>query len=172
MPLKQSHSIFLNPITSEEIELEIIKLKSSKATGPFSVPVNILKLMKGIICKPLEILFNSSLLTGVFPNCFKIARVIPLHKKGSTMHYNNYRPISLLPIFSKILEKLVFNRLKNIVFYITSNSVFVQNTLHYMQYYRLQMRYKQLLKMVITRVESSWTYLRPSTQLIIPFYKN
>ena len=148
MPLKKSHSIFLNPITSEEIELEIIKLKSSKATGPFSVPVNILKLIKGIICKPLEI-----------SDCFKIPRVIPVHKKGSTIHYNNHRPISLLSIFSKILQKLVFLiglvvLLKNIIFYITSSSVFVQNTQHYMQY-RLQMRYKQLSKMVITRVEFS-----------------
>ena len=75
------------------------------------MPVNILKLIKGIICKPLEILFNSSLLTGCVPDCFKMARVIPVHKKGSTVHCNNYRPISLLSIFNKLLEKLVFNRI-------------------------------------------------------------
>ena len=93
--------------------------------------------MNGIICKPLEILFNTSLLTRVVRDCFKIARVIPAHKKGSTMHFNNYRPISLLSIFCKILEKLVFLiylvvLLKNIIFYITSSSVFVQNSQHYM----------------------------------------
>ena len=49
MPQKQSHSIFFNPITYEEIELKIIKLNPSKATSPFSVPVNILKLIMGII---------------------------------------------------------------------------------------------------------------------------
>ena len=80
MPLKQSHGIFLNPISYEEIELGIIKLKP-KATGPFSVPENISKLIKRIICKPLEILFNTSLLTEVVLDCFKIARVIPVHKK-------------------------------------------------------------------------------------------
>jgi hypothetical protein len=93
MSHQQLNSIFLNPITSEEIILEINKLNSSKAVGPFSIPVNILKLTKDIISKPLEIIFNSSLLNGVVPDSFKITRIIPIHKKGSTMSLNNYRPI-------------------------------------------------------------------------------
>ena len=78
MSNQQLNSIFLNPITSEEIN----KLNSSKAVGPFSIPINILKLTKDIISKPLEIIFNSSLLNGIVPDSFKIARIIPIHKKG------------------------------------------------------------------------------------------
>ena len=56
-------------------------------------------------------LFNKSFNEGVFPDCFKIAKVIPLHKKGNTNILDNFRPISLLPQFSKIYEKLFKKRL-------------------------------------------------------------
>ena len=106
--------------------MEINKLNSSKATGPFSEPINNLKLTKEIVCKPLEVLFNSPLQTGCVPDCFKLAMVIPVYKKGSTMYCNNYRPISLLSIFNKLLEKLVFGRI----------NCFIDkhNILHYKQF--------------------------------------
>ena len=63
------------------------------------------------LAKPLEILFNCSFSTGVVPKSFKIARVIPIFKKGSQMCVSNYRPISLLSIFNKIMEKLMYERL-------------------------------------------------------------
>ena len=66
------------------------------------IPVNILKLIKNIISVLLEIIFNSSLLNGIVPDSPKIARVIPIHKKESTLSLNNYRPISLLSVFNKI----------------------------------------------------------------------
>ena len=50
---------------------------------------------------------------GIFPDKLKIAKVIPIHKTGSTENVNNYRPISVLPIFSKIFEKCLYNRLLN-----------------------------------------------------------
>ena len=55
---------------------------------------------------PLKHIFNLSLLNGVFPDSMKIARVIPLFQSGNTKEFSNYRPISLLPQFSKILEKM------------------------------------------------------------------
>ena len=94
---------------------EISNLNSSKAVGPFSIPVNILKLIKNIISVPLEIIFNSSLLNGIVPPSLKIARVIPIHKKGSTLSLNNYRPISLLSVFNKIIEKLMFKAISNFI---------------------------------------------------------
>ena len=103
MPQKLSHSLFLYPITSQIVD-EINNLNSTKATGPFSVPIDILKLMKDIISEPLEILFNSSLSNGIVPDSFKIARIIPIHKKGSTMSLNNYRPISLLSVLLNYLK--------------------------------------------------------------------
>ena len=63
------------------------------------------------IATPLALIFNKSIQTGVFPNCWKKGNIIPVHKKDSKSLINNYRPISLLPIFSKIFEKLIYNSL-------------------------------------------------------------
>ena len=65
------NSFFISPTTAEEIEAEITKLKSSKATGPFSIPVTILKILKTVISKLLEVLFNASFETGIVPDNFK-----------------------------------------------------------------------------------------------------
>ena len=107
------NSFFIFPTTAEEIETEITKLKSSKAAGPFSIPVIILKILKTVISKPLEVLFNASFETGIVPDSFKLANVIPVYKKGSQTSLSNYRPISLLSVFDKLLEKLMCNRLVN-----------------------------------------------------------
>ena len=65
-------------------------------------------------------IFNLSLQTGIFPDKLKIARVTPLFKGGENYELGNYRPISVLPCFSKILEKIVYNRLYK---YLTDNSM-------------------------------------------------
>ena len=117
-----SNSFWLEPVTCNEIENEISHLKLGKATGPFSIPINILRMLKNIISKPLELIFNLSFSLGIVPQSFKLANVIPVHKKGSISSLYNYRPISLLSVFNKLLEKLMCSRLlsfldKNNVFY-------------------------------------------------------
>jgi hypothetical protein len=77
-----SNSFYLFPITSNEIEDQICNLKTGKATGPFSIPINILKILRTILSKPLETIFNASLTFGLVPKHFKEANVIPIHKKG------------------------------------------------------------------------------------------
>ena len=106
-------SFFLSPITPEEIETEISNLKIGKAVGPSSIPVSIFKILKGALSEPLQMIFNASFLTAIVPDRFKLARVIRVFKKGSQVSLSNYRPISLLSVFNKLLEKLVFNRFSN-----------------------------------------------------------
>ena len=64
-----------------------------------------------MILKPLEVLYNFSFSSGTVPDAFKIACVIPVYKAKSCLSLTNYRPISLLSIFTQILEKLMYNRL-------------------------------------------------------------
>ena len=72
----------LFPASAAEIEEIIISLNSSKASGPFSIPVCLLKLLKTCISFPLEFIFNISFSSGCVPDQFKLANVIPVHKKG------------------------------------------------------------------------------------------
>lgn len=101
------NNFYFFPVTCSEIETEISKLKTGKSVGPFSIPIDILKMLKAYISKPLEIVFNHSISTGVVPSDFKLANVVPVFKKGSQSSLCNYRPISLISVFSKLLEKLV-----------------------------------------------------------------
>ena len=93
-----------------EIENIISSLNPKKAIGPNSIPSDILHLLKKDISYPLSVIFNLSLSTGVHPDLLKIAKTIPIYKKGSKLTTGNYRPISLLSNLNKILEKLMFNR--------------------------------------------------------------
>ena len=115
MPRRHNKSSYFFSTSSKEIEEEISKLNTSKASGPYSIPTKILKLLQCIISKPLEVIFKFSFSTDIVPYLFKIARVIPVYKKGSQLCVNNYRPISLLFVFNRILEELVFKRLSGFI---------------------------------------------------------
>ena len=85
-------------------------LNPRKETGPNSIPSDILHILKKDISHHLSIIFNISFSTGVHPDLLKIAKTIPIYKKGSKLNTGNYRPISLLSNLNKILEKLMFSR--------------------------------------------------------------
>ena len=89
------NSLFLSPVTHLEIEDLIANLNSSKSIGPNSVPTNILKILKHHISHPLTEIVNQSILIGTFPSKLKIAKVVPVFKKGDPEIRSNYRPISL-----------------------------------------------------------------------------
>ena len=108
---RNTNSFFVRPITHNEIEDIILSLKNGESTGPFSIPVKLLKLLNPYISKPLAQIFNESITLGIFPDKLKQAKVIPIHKKGSPTDPSNYRPISLLSVFSKMFEKLMYQRL-------------------------------------------------------------
>ena len=104
-------SFALFPITESEVINSIIKLKPNKSPGYDEITSELLKLSIPYTSLILQHIFNSSFENGNFPSRMKIAKVIPIHKKGSHADVNNYRPISLLPILSKCLERIMFNRL-------------------------------------------------------------
>ena len=68
-----------------------------------------LKLCDPSICKPLTLLFENCLASGEFPNLWKESNVVPVHKKGNKQLIKNYRPVPLLPICGKLVEKPMFN---------------------------------------------------------------
>ena len=93
-------------ISNEEV-IEIIKSIQNKATGPSIIPLKLLHIVADLIVFPLCHVIDMSFSKGVFPEKLKLVKVIPIHKGGSTQDINNFRPISLLSMFDKIIEKMM-----------------------------------------------------------------
>lgn len=105
--------MYLAPTDTYEIERIIVQLDSNSAAGGDKISARILKLNCDTLLEPIAFLCNLSFSTGVFPTLFKSAVVCPIFKSGERDKPTNYRPIALLPILSKIIEKLVNRRLIN-----------------------------------------------------------
>jgi hypothetical protein len=101
------------PATAKEIENIIRSLKPKKSNGYDEISVNILKASAPAIISPLTYICNRVLSGGVFPSRLKYSEIIPLFKTGDKTNMMNYRPISLLTSFSKVIEKVIFARLLN-----------------------------------------------------------
>ena len=110
----------------DEIETIINSFKIGKSVGPNSVPIKLLKYLGKSICKPLKEIFNLSLRSGIHPDILKLAKTVPIYKKGSRLLVSNYRPISLLSNLNKILEKLVHKRTYS---FLEEKNVFTPNNL-------------------------------------------
>ena len=103
-------SFFLNPTNEAEIFNILNDLKNS-AAGHDDISPKIIKMCGNVFLKPLTHICNLSLINGCFPDQLKIAKVVPIHKSDNPNLFSNYRPISVLPVFSKVLEKLMHVRL-------------------------------------------------------------
>ena len=101
------HSFFLKEI--EPIEtLKLLKnLDPKKSTNIYGIPPKLIKIEAPFLAEQLTLIFNASFQEGKFPDKLKVGVIYPIHKSDSKLLCPNYRPISILPLFSKILEKLM-----------------------------------------------------------------
>ena len=104
------NSIFLEPVTTKELD-EIIQNLKKSAAGYDELNKDILVFSIPVIQSTLLELLNKSLIQGVFPDELKIANITPIFKADDSSKFNNYRPVSVLPILSKIFERAMYNRL-------------------------------------------------------------
>ena len=101
----------LSPI-NEEITIKIIdSLKAKNSEGVGGLYVKLVNAIKYETGKAITHIINQSLHTGIFPDKLKLAKVIPVFKKGDRTKLDNYRPISILPVISKIFERTIFDQL-------------------------------------------------------------
>ena len=119
------HSTFsLQPISEDFVSTSISSLKTNKAVGLDKISARLLKDAVDVITPSLTALFNLSFQTRTFPSIWKTAKVIPLFKKDDKQNASNYRPISILPTISKILEKAVHTQFYA---YLTENNLISPN---------------------------------------------
>ena len=104
-------SFFIFPYTADEISSLIKYLKHGKSSRPNSIPVKLIKILHPAISTDLAVLANASFSTGTLRDKLKIEKVIPVFKKRLPTNKSNYRPISLLSVFSKPIEKAIYQHL-------------------------------------------------------------
>ena len=103
-------SFSFHTLEQKDVEKIIRNFKPKTSSGSDGISMKIIKLIMIPILPALTILINQSLVTGIFPDKMKIARILPLIKKANSFQIDNFRPISLLSSLSKILEKCVFEQ--------------------------------------------------------------
>lgn len=106
-------SMALTPVDEAEVSRVIQKLNSKKTCDNNGISVWLLKQCFKNILIPLTKIINSSFETGIFPSILKIAKVVPIYKKDDPSQTCNYRPISILPIFSKVFEKIFCEKMES-----------------------------------------------------------
>ena len=112
--------MFINPVSEDEVVNIIKSCKPKHSKDCDDVNMYVLSKVTDQIVKPLVHIFNLSFSSGIFPSEMKTAKVIPVFKSGNRSDFSNYRPISLLSQFSKILEKLFNLRLEQ---FLISNEI-------------------------------------------------
>ncbi|XP_044019201.1 uncharacterized protein LOC122859587 isoform X2 [Aphidius gifuensis] len=112
-PCDMLHNVYINnhliSINSTDISRELLSLNSSNTCGLDNLSNAIIKLCPDAIIYPLQFIFNLAIKDGTFPTRWKQSKVIPVPKKGNNLLVDSYRQVSLLPNFSKIFEKLIYD---------------------------------------------------------------
>ena len=106
-------SMFLAPTTAFEVQNILKSFRPKTSCGIDGIPFKVIRMMPWNCICALAHIFNCSLQSGKYIDQFKLSKVMPLFKKGNAKDVKNYRPISLLPAFSKILEKIMYKRLNH-----------------------------------------------------------
>ena len=112
------------PIDENTVQKAINSLKCKFTLDCYGLSTELIKICKFQISKPLTLIINQCIKNNIFPDQMKIARVLAIYKKGDKSIFDNYRPISILPIISKIFERILHTQLSH---YFTSNNLFCEN---------------------------------------------
>ena len=102
-------------VTPTKVELEILRIPDNKSHGLYSCPTQLLKYSSNVVSSTLAEIINHSISSGLYPTKLKMAKIISTFKAEDNTNANNYRPISLLFNFNRILKKLVYSRMESFI---------------------------------------------------------
>ena len=108
MPSRTTQSLYFYECDSDEISEIIADLKNGKASD---FPIRVIKKLSDILSPALAIQYNKLISEGKFPSILKLGKITPIFKKENEELLENYRPVSTLPLFGKIFEKIIYKRL-------------------------------------------------------------
>jgi len=131
-------SLYLSEVCESEVRGTVLNCKSKRSQDCNKIDMSLVKETIEEIIKPLTHVCNVSFRTGIFPDQMKVAKVIPLFKAGNKNDLSNYRPVSLLPQFSKILEKRFVKRLDR---FINKYNILIEQQYGFQAKHRLNKRF-------------------------------
>ena len=142
--------------------LSVIKIvKYCGVGGGGKIPQKIMARSIGTeLSKPLTIIINQCLLTGIFPDLLKIAKVKPLFKRGDVSQLNNYRPISLLPTISKVFQRVIYSQLYT---YFSENNLLSEQQYGFRAQHSTELAPVKLVDNIITQMDSVHDVKTPVT---------
>ena len=143
-------------INSDTVIKVINNLKPKPTSGVDNLSNKLLKEIKDIIAEPLSIVINQSFQHGIFPNKLKIAKVIPVYKKGENNIFDNYRPISILPSVSKVFERVIHNQLHD---FLTTSKMYYKSQYGFRKMHSTELATLELIDRVITKMDLNETPL-------------
>lgn len=146
------NSFSFTPCDTNEVINITHSLNNKNSFGYDSIPLNIVKRCITQIASPLSYIINCSFQTGVFPDPLKIAKVCPIYKSGDKKLFSNYRPISVLPSFSKIFEKAVYNRLES---WVKLNNILTDNQYGFRAKHSTSMALLDMIDKVSTSIDKN-----------------
>ena len=137
-------------IDKDDVMKTITSLKAKESAGYDGLSTKLLKIIGPVILKPLTLILNQSLVTGIFPDKLKIAKVVPLYKKDDHLIMDNYRPVSLLTSISKIFEKIVHKQLSK---YFKDNKLFYKSQYGFREEHSTELASMELIDRVMSSIE-------------------
>ena len=150
MGAKELHSIYLSTVSPSEMNKIISSLKNG-APGHDEISSGILRLIFSHINEPIAYLCNLSFINGIFPNYLKLTNVLPLYKADDQCLFNNYRPVSLLCVLSKVFETVMYNRL---IDFLESRKTLVKEQLGFRKLHSSYMALMLLMDKLIKSLEN------------------
>lgn len=150
LQVSQNNSIFFVPTTPVEIYNIINNLKNTISVGTDGITTSVLKDVSAAIASVLSYIIDKCIAKGVFPKDLKTSIVKPIHKKGDISLVGNYRPVALIPVLSKVFEKVISNRLYN---YFESKGILAHNQYGFRKNKSINMAVYNFLSKVMTALD-------------------
>lgn len=161
---KISNSIFIPPTIPHDIHKIIISLKNTHSPGHDGIITKVIKNCSEIISPVMSHVINLCIVKGVFPDQLKTAVIKPLFKKGDKSDISNYRPIALLPVFSKIFEKVIY---KSLLTFLETHKILTPHQFGFRKNKSINMAIYNFLTVVMSKID----HKIPTTALFIDLTK-
>ena len=149
---KQYDNNFKFELIDENVTLTVIKrIKNKFSSGLDGISNSLIKHMSKVLLKPLTLIINQTLTTGIFPDKLKWSKIIPIFKKGDDSCISNYRPISLLSSVSKIFEYVILDQLTG---YLVTNNILCSEQFGFRAGYSTELAALRLIDQMIGDIDA------------------